>query len=74
MNSSLRLDVFGREVVAVLTDDGWTTYFVGADGKRRPVRDLLVPPTVGESELPGYLPDLCHEWASEEHPNVRRID
>ena len=72
--AGVRLDVFGREIAAVRTADGWTTYLVGADGKRRRAPELLVPPNIGEDELSSYLADLCHEWASQEHPDVRRID
>ena len=27
-----------------------------------------------ESEMQQYLGDLCHEWATERHPSVKRLD
>ena len=74
MDHSIRLNVFGRQVLAVRSEDGWQLFYLGADGKRRPADDLTVPPFVAESEMVSYLEDLCHEWASDRHPEVRRLD
>ena len=74
MDNSIRLNVFGRQVLAVRSEDGWQLFYLSADGKRRPADDLIVPPFVAESEMVSYLEDLCHEWASDRHPGVRRLD
>ena len=34
----------------------------------------MVPAFVTESEIVSFLADLCHEWATEKHPEVHRID
>lgn len=68
----IRFDVYGREVLAVHESTGWVIYDVG-EGKRRPAHDLQVPPDIGESELRGYLADLCHERATAAHPDVQRL-
>jgi hypothetical protein len=72
--TSLELDVFGTRVRAVRDEGRWSLFYLGADGKKRPATDLLVPDSVTESELEGYLADLCHEWASETHPEVTRLE
>ena len=71
---TLRFDVYGTSVAVEKTDNGWTVFYPGADGKRRPAEDIFIPPFVSERELERYLSDLCHEWATENHPNARRLD
>jgi hypothetical protein len=74
MHKSIRLDVFGRHVLIIKTADRWLIYYLSGDGKRRPADDIMVPSFVNESELERYLADSCHEWATKEHPEVRRLD
>jgi hypothetical protein len=71
---SVLLDVFGKRMLAKRLDQAWSIFYVGTDGKRRPAKDIFVPCTVTESELIEYLADLCHEWASEKHPRVTRVE
>ncbi len=69
-----RFDVFGRHVAVEASDSGWVVYYPGDDGKRRRATDIVVPSNVSDSELPIYLADLCHEWATERHPVVSKLD
>jgi hypothetical protein len=71
---SIRFDVFGRRVLVVESEAGWSVFYLGTEGKRRPAHDIRVPPSVSESELERYLADLCHEWATERYPDVRRLE
>jgi hypothetical protein len=71
---SINISVFGRLITVEKTHDGWAVFYPGADGKRRPAEDIVVPDFVADSELEDYLSDLCHEWASEKHPTVRRLE
>ena len=71
---SLTFDVFGRRVLVVQTEDGWSAFYLGVEGKRRPAYDIVIPGFVTEAELERYLADLCHEWARERHPDVRRLE
>jgi hypothetical protein len=70
---SIKLDVFGRLVLAVQTGDAWKMYYIGEEGKRRPAADITVPADIGESDLEIYLADVCHEWCTTENPQVKRI-
>ena len=71
---SIRYDLFGRDILIVDKGDGWQVFYLGSEGKRRLARDLTVPSNVAEPDLTRYLDDLCHEWATDRHPKVRRID
>jgi hypothetical protein len=72
--NSIKINVYGRVVAVEKTDDGWAVFYPGADGRRRPAEDLVIPDFIGEFELENYLSDLCHEWASARHPAVRRLE
>ena len=72
--NSIKINVYGRVVTVEKTDAGWAVFYPGADGRRRPAEDLVIPDFIGESELENYLSDLCHEWASARHPAVRRLE
>ena len=66
--------MFGRVVLVAESEGGWVVFYSGVEGKRRPARDIVLPPDILESEIEQYLGDLCHEWANEQHPDVRRLD
>jgi hypothetical protein len=45
------------------------------EGKRGPPLDLPIPYFIDDHDaLAKYLADLCHEWASPAHPEVRWVD
>lgn len=69
----IRLDVYGRRMQAEYDYRGWSLYYVGEDGKRRLAHDIQVPADVSDADLDQYLADLCHEWATEQSPGVRRL-
>ncbi|MGH7232042.1 MAG: DUF7661 family protein [Nitrospiraceae bacterium] len=66
-------DVFGKKMQAVRTDNAWSLFWISPEGKRRRVDDVIVPSSLSEEELPGYLDDLYHEYATNTHPSVLRI-
>ena len=70
----ITLDVFGRKMMIQKSATGWQIFYMSADGKRRPADDIMVPDFVTETELVEFISDLCHEWATEKHPGVRRIE
>jgi len=69
-----KFNVYGREVLIERTRDHWSAYYIGADGKRRSAKDIVIPASVAEADLEQYLADLCHEWATERHPHVLLLD
>ena len=66
--------VFGIELLVVCEQGRWVPYYPGADGKRRPARDIVIPPGITEAQLPEYLGDLMHEHANPRFPDVEVID
>ena len=74
MTDSIILEVFGRRVQAVKSAEIWQLFYLSADGKRRTADDIMVPAFVTESEIVNFIADLCHEWATERYPEVRRIE
>lgn len=68
MCKSLKIDVFGRHVLAEKSQNGWKIYFLSGDGKKRRADEMRVPSFVTEDEIEPYLADLCHEW---QQPNIR---
>jgi len=71
---ALRFDVFGRQVLIAASTNGWLTFYLGGEGKRRSAPDIVIPPDMPESEIAQYLDDLRHEWATEQHPCVKQLD
>ncbi|MCP5153717.1 MAG: hypothetical protein H6983_06105 [Ectothiorhodospiraceae bacterium] len=65
------LDVFGRRV-RVERDGDRCALYLGNDGKRRPAPEIVVPPDLPAAEVERHVADLCHEWATPRHPEVRR--
>ena len=74
MNEPIKLDVFGKLVLSIHTNDGWEIFYLSEGGKRRLATEIFVPNFVKETELENYIEDICHEWATEKHPNVRRLN
>ena len=71
---TIKFDVFGRGVLVSRSGKHWKAYYLGDDGKRRSAPDIVIPSDLGESQIEQYLDDLCHEWASEKHTGVKRLD
>lgn len=69
---SLLFDVFGRLMQAQRTEGRWQLFLVGAEGKKRPVSDVSVPPHLSAEELLTFVDDQYHEFASPSQPSVRR--
>jgi len=69
----MEFDVFGRRIIVERRGTEWIAFDAGGDGKRRPARDIVIPPDVAEGGLARYLADLCHESASPSRPDVKRL-
>jgi hypothetical protein len=69
----MKLDVFGTEIEALKSEEGWQVFYLGGDGKKRLAKDIVIPPYIEESEIATYLADIRHEFASTRHPEVNRI-
>ncbi|MEX5215175.1 MAG: hypothetical protein NW703_13540 [Nitrospiraceae bacterium] len=74
MSTPILIILFGRMAQLVRTEGGWELYLLGNEGKKRRVQEFAASPTMCEAEVLGYLDDLYHEWASEAHPHVIKIE
>ena len=68
----MRFDVFGRELIVERSNDGWAVFYSG-EGKRLPANNIIIPSSITEEEIAGYLEDLFHEAATPSHNDVRRL-
>lgn len=68
-----KFDVFGRAVLVSRPGTRWQAYYLGNEGKRRRADDIVIPSSLSENEIRQYLADLCHEWATTAHPDVRAL-
>jgi len=69
----LRFDVYGHAVGVERDGDDWRVVYLGTEGKQSLADDIFLPPTLEKEDLQSYLADLCHEWASPDHPEVRLL-
>ena len=44
-------DVFGRRVTVVRSEDQWSAFYGGTDGKRRQARDIVIPSELRAEEI-----------------------
>lgn len=71
---TLRFDAFGRDLLIIGSEEGWSAFYLGNEGKRRPAHDIIIPPSVKETEMARYLDDLLHEWATHRNNSVKPRD
>ena len=74
MISSMKVNVFGKIMLAECKSGIWSLYIDSETSIRRPIRDFVVPPSLDEDKLLTYLDDMYHEHATATHPNVFRIE
>jgi hypothetical protein len=67
-----RFNVFGRLVVIKGVPGDWSAFLLGPGGARRRA-DFVVPGSLSEDDLCGYLSDLFRESASSTQLSVKRI-
>jgi len=53
--------VFGRMYEVKRKDGRWRVYLMGQEGKKRFLPDMIIPSSVSEEKISGYLEDIFHE-------------
>ncbi|KGS08413.1 DUF7661 family protein [Burkholderia sp. ABCPW 111] len=71
--TTLRFDVFGKQILVERAQDRWVPFYPGSDGKRRPAH-FVIPDFLEAEELGQYLGDLFHESATPDNGDVRCLD
>ncbi len=69
----MKLNVYGRKVEIIRSDNRWKVYYFGYEGKKRIANDIVVPSAVKQNELISYIEDLCHEWVTSKNSKVFEI-
>lgn len=69
---TIRLNVYGRNMLLKRSAGGWLAYYAGDDGKTRPAGDVMIPAFVTDEDVERYVADLCHEWATLRYPDVEK--
>ncbi len=64
------IDVFGKLVEITYRNNQWRAFYLGSEGKKRLATDISIPGGLAASEVPDYIADLCHEWATSANPSV----
>lgn len=64
MQGKMKLNVYGKKIEVVKTNDNWIVYYLGSEGKKRTAHDIVIPNELEENEIINYLEDLLHEWAT----------
>jgi hypothetical protein len=68
----IRIDLYGRSILAERRAGGWQLSCGGEEGKRRPLSEIIVPrDIVSREDLVRFLADLYHESARPGRDKVR---
>jgi hypothetical protein len=69
-------EVFGRQHIGVRREhERWLVYQVDlSERKYSRLHDIIIPDYLTEAEIAGWLGDIFHEMATEQHPDVVRIE
>ena len=69
----MRFDVYGRFELEVVREElSWAVYR-RHEGRRQPMPDIVIPPSLGAAAIPRFLDDLLHELARPGQA-IRRVD
>ncbi|QYJ86013.1 hypothetical protein K0I73_17945 [Shewanella mesophila] len=66
----IRVNVFGRSMSVRRVGSEWQLFNESQAGMRARIYDVAIPPELAEDDLPGFLDDIYHEYASEQYPSV----
>ena len=70
----LRFNVFGKKMLVLKGESGWQLFHDPDTGIRSRVYDVVIPSELNEHEIEIYLDDIYHEFSSDTHPKVVRLD
>jgi hypothetical protein len=70
----MKLNVYGRKMEIVKSAENWKVFFLGDEGKKRPVYDIIIPQDLKENEIINYIDDLFHEWATPLNNKISQLE
>ncbi|MFT5700426.1 MAG: hypothetical protein ACI8ZB_003300 [Desulforhopalus sp.] len=69
----MKLWVYGRKIEILRSNDKWSVFYLGNEGKKRTAHDIVIPPELEKGEIKNYLEDLLHEWATPSNNQIIEI-
>jgi hypothetical protein len=70
----IKFDVFGKQMSVIKKEHEWQLFNESDTGIRSRVYDVIIPSDINENELEKYLDDIYHEYSSEKHSKVKRLN
>ncbi|WP_260679255.1 hypothetical protein [Thalassomonas sp. M1454] len=70
----IKFNVFGKKMSVVKKDQQWLLFNESDTGMRSRVYDVVIPQDLDIAELATYLDDIFHEYSSDKHPKVVKLD
>ncbi|MCO7223931.1 hypothetical protein [Pleionea sp. CnH1-48] len=70
----IHFNVYGKRLSVQRENNGWSVFKNNGTGLIVKETSICIPEDIKESELGQYFSDLFHELASEEYPNVVRLN
>ncbi|MBQ4863057.1 hypothetical protein J8L98_15330 [Pseudoalteromonas sp. MMG013] len=70
----IKFNVFGKHMSVLRCGQEWQLYHESDTSLRVRVYDVVLPPELQQTELSSYLDDIYHEYASEKHPAVIKMN
>lgn len=69
----MKLYVYGRKIEILRSNDKWSVFYLGNEGKKRTAHDIVIPPELEKDEIKIYMEDLLHEWATPSNNQIIEI-
>ncbi|MFY8274927.1 DUF7661 family protein [Pseudoalteromonas sp. SSDWG2] len=70
----IKFDVFGKQMSVIKKEHEWQLFNESDTGMRARVYDVIIPSDINEEELAQYLDDIYHEYSSDKHAKVTRLN
>jgi len=70
----IKFNVFGKQMSVLKKEQEWQLFNESDVGIRSRVYDVVIPSDLAAAELETYLDDIYHEFSSDKHPKVIKID
>lgn len=60
----MKLLMYGRKIEVLKSNDKWSVFYLGNEGKKRTAHDIVIPQELKKGEIKNYLEELLYEWAT----------
>jgi len=70
----IKFNVFGKLMSVLRKEQQWQLFSESDTGLRSRVYDVMIPNDIELSDMATYLDDIYHEYSSDKHPHVIKLD